>query len=299
MRATRTDNCGRIVYGEYNQAVSEGVVTTTFTPNTVETDEINVPNFAGTRCVYEPSITTLAGYSVQIVFCNVDFELFEIITKQPLVFDATGKVVGIEIDTQIALDQEGFGLETWTGAQGSDACENPGAQGEWGYLLMPRVQGGVVGDITVENAAVNFTITGASTREGNFWGNGPYAVELDDEGNAGPLFQPVSRTAALRIQVVSVAPPTEVGGARPVLDPALPAITAVTGVEGAVPLETAFTTTPAATGPVWYDFGDGEWDFVVAPGAASHVYAAAGTYTVLASQNGTVWASEEVTVPWP
>jgi PKD repeat protein len=66
-----------------------------------------------------------------------------------------------------------------------------------------------------------------------------------------------------------------------------------------VPLETAFTTTPAATGPVWYDFGDGEWDFVVAPGAASHVYAAAGTYTVLASQNGTVWASEEVTVPWP
>lgn len=399
MRVTRTDNCGRVVYGVYNQAVSEGIVNTTFTPRTVDTDEINVPNFAGDRCVYEASTTTLAGYDVEIEFCAVDFEMFEIITKQTLVFNAFGNVSGIEADTKISLDEEGFALETWIGAQGSDICLNPNARGEWGYTLLPRVHGGIIGDISIANDAINFTITGAGTREGNFWGTGPYAVELSNAGtnevqratitgtptggtftltysgqttapiayNAtaaavqtalenlsniavgdvlvgggpgpaafwtitfqgdlagtdvptitatgsftggttptiavtvttagvaptpGALYQAVSRTAALRIMLVSVPPPTEAVGARPVLNPGLPALTSVAGV--ATGLSVAFTTTPAAVGPVWYDFGDGEWDFVAAPGTASHVYDVAGTYTVLASQNGINWATVTV-----
>lgn len=401
MRVTRTDNCGRVVYGVYNQAVSEGIVNTTFTPRTVDSDEINVPNFAGDRCVYEASVTTLAGYDVEIEFCAVDFEMFEIITKQTLVLNAFGSVVGIETDTKITLDDEGFGLETWIGATGTDVCLNPNARGEWGYLLMPRLQGGIVGDITIANDAINFTITGAGTREGNFWGNGPYPVELSSAGTSevqratitgvptggtftltydgqttaaiaynaastavqtalealsnvgvgdivvsggpgpaspytftfqgglagtdvpamtatgsftggttpaiaitiitpgvapvpGPLFQAVSRTAALRIMITSVAPPTEVVGARPVLNPALPALTTI--VPAGTGLTRTFTVTPVSTGPVWYDFGDGEWDYVVAPGAASHTYDVAGTYTILASQNGINWATLSLAV---
>lgn len=297
-RVTRLDNCGRVVAGEYNQAVTEGIVTAAFTANTVDTEEINVPNFAGKRCVYEPSVTELAGYGLVLTFCNVDFEFFEILTKQTLVLNAVGEVVGLEVDT--ALDkEEGFALETWTGSQGGDVCDDPNAQGEYGYLLLPRLEGGVVGDFTVENGAVNFTVTGANTREGNQWGSGPYAVEMDELGDAGPLFQPVSRTAALRMMVTTVAPPTDAVGARPVLDATLPGFTAITAVEGDSDMEADFTTTAAATGPVWYDFGDGEWDYVVAPGTASHLYAAAGTYTVLASQNGIEWTSEDVTVPFP
>ena len=53
-----------------------------------------------------------------------------------------------------------------------------------------------------------------------------------------------------------------------------------------------------ATGSVWYDFGDGTWDYVAAPGDASHTYASPGTYTVKASQNG-VWVSTTVTVAGP
>lgn len=301
-RVTRLDNCGRVVAGEYNQAVSEGIITVAFTANTVDTDEINVPNFSGKRCVYEASVQELAGYSVDVTFCRVDFEYFEIMTKQTLVFDASGAVVGLEIDTKVALDEEGFALEVWVGSQGADVCDDPNAQGEYGYLLLPRLAGGIVGDLSVENGAINFQITGASTREGNQWGNGPYPVELDELGVAGPLFQPVSKTAALRMQLTTVAPPTEAIGARPVLNPVLPALTAVTAVEDATDtsgMTADFTVTPVSTGPVWYDFGDFGWDYVVAPGAASHQYEDAGTYTVRASQNGINWASEDVTVPFP
>lgn len=299
MRVTRLDNCGRVVIGEYNQAVSEGIVTVGFTANTVDTEEINVPNFAGKRCVFEPSVTELSGYGLSITFCNVDFEFFEIMTKQTLVLNADGDVVGLEIDTGLKIE-EGFALETWTGAKGGDVCDDPNAQGEYGYLLLPRVEGGIVGDFTVENGAVNFTISGANTVEGNQWGNGPYAVEMDELGAPGQLYQPVSKTAALRMMVTTVAPPTDAVGARAVHDASKPALTAVTATK-----KTADTTgytatlavTPAATGPVQWDFGDGTWDYVGAPGPTEHQFADPGTYTVRATQNGVNWASTTITVP--
>jgi PKD repeat protein len=113
------------------------------------------------------------------------------------------------------------------------------------------------------------------------------------------LFQAVSSTAALRLMLVTVAPPTEFTGARPLLDASAADFTSIAGIEGATPMEADFTTTPAAVAPTWWDFGDGEWDYVVAPGSASHIYEVSGTYTVRASQNGLVWTETTVTVPFP
>jgi hypothetical protein len=297
-RVTRVDNCGRVVYGEYNQSVSEGVITAEFTANTTEIAEINVPNFSGKRCIYEPAVTELAGYSLVLTFCNVDFEMFEILTGQTLVFDAAGTVIGLEVDTANSLEDQGFALEIWAGAQGGDVCDDPNAQGEFGYMLLPYLKGGIVGDFSVANAEITFTVTGASTRDGNRWGSGPYAVERDEAGDVGALFQPVSPTAAFRLQLTSVAPPEEFVGSRPVLDPTSDPLTSIAAVEGLTPQEADFATTPASTGPVWWEFGDGTWDYVVAPGATTHEYAEAGTYTARASQDGVTWSEVEVTVPF-
>lgn len=298
IRVTRLDGCGRIVLGEYGQATSEGLTSVEFTPNTTETDEISVRNFAGDRCVYEPAVQSLSGYSLEMVFCNVDIEVFEIITGQPIVFDAFGNVSGLEVDTRVDVSGQGFALEVWAGAPTGDACDNPNAQGTFGYVLLPRLEGGYLSGFSITNGEITFTITGASTREGNQWGRGPYAVELDEDGVAGTLFQPVSKTAALRLMEVTVAPPLAAVGARPLLDAALPALTGITATGTGNTRE--FTTTPAATGPVWWDFGDLEWDYVAAPGATDHVFAAGpGEYTVRASQNGKNWATTTVTVPSP
>lgn len=298
-RVTRLDGCARPVIGEYNQAVTEGVITATFTANQNETEEISVVNMNGKRCVFEPSLPELSGYSVDVQFCAVEPELFEIITGQTLVFDALGTVVGLEIDTQIKLDDKGFALEIFAGSQSVDACEDPNAEGQYGYLLLPRLQGGILGDFTVENGAINFTITGAATRDGNQWGNGPYAVDRDADGDPAPLFQALSRTAALRMQITTVAPPEPTDGARPLLDSSLPAFASIAATEGDTDMTAEFATTAVATGPVWWDFGDGGWDYVAAPGATDHVYDEPGTYTVLASQNGVNWTSTTVTVPFP
>jgi len=298
LRVTRLDSCGRPVFGEDSQAVSKGFVTVSFTANTTESDEINVTNAAGEVCIYEASVQQLVGYGIEIQFCGVDPDLLSIVTGQPVVLGWDGStVIGFDVDTQIELSQVNWGFELWMGAPTGNACATEGAQGSFGYLLLPFLSGGILGDFTVENAAVTFTVTGASTKEGNGWGVGPYNdIMLGNQTPTplpGPMPTPVSSSTALRLIEVDLLPPEPVCGARPLLDPALPALTEITAtVDG---LDVDFATIPVATGPVWYDFGDGEWDYVVAPGTASHTYAAAGTYTVQASQDG-AWVQEVVTV---
>jgi len=289
IRLTRLDGCGRPVYGDCSTAISKGFISVAFTANTTESDEINVTNAAGEVCVFEPAETTLTGYAVEIAFCEVDPELFSLVTGQPVVVDSFGNAIGFDIDTATSLSGQGFALELWAGSAKGDACATEGSQGSYGYLLLPFLQGGIVGDFTVENGAVTFTLTGANTRDGNSWGVGPYNdVMIGSGGQPGPMTSPIGTTVALRTILTDVAPPEAVCGCRPLLDASLPALTAVTGV--AVGLSVDFDVTPAATGQVYYDFGDGTWDLVEAPGDASHEYAAAGTYTVRATQNG-VWVS--------
>jgi len=399
IRVTQLDGCGRPVYGDDSQVVSKGFISVAFTANTTDSDEISVTNAAGDICVFEPSVTSLTGYGVEISFCEVDPELFALVTGQPVVLGGDGTtVIGFDVDPNISLENSNFALELWAGSPTGDACSTAGAQGAYGYLLLPYLHGGILGDFTVENGAVTFTLTGANTKEGNAWGKGPYPVMLSPTGvnevqratitgvptggtftltysgsttsaiaynatagavqtalealnnlapgdvtvSGGPgpgtpytftfggtlagkdvvamtatgtftggatptitistitpgvvpassvMSTSISSTAALRTIIVDLEPPASACGARPLLDPGLPSLTAVAGV--VTGLSVALTVTPAATGPVWYDFGDGTWDYVAAPGTTTHVYPSAGAYTVKATQNNK-WVSATV-----
>lgn len=296
LRVTRLDGCGRFVYGDASTVVSNGFVSVAYSAITVESDEINQTNAAGERCIYEPAKPSLVGYSAEITFCEVDFELFSLITGSPLIYGPDDEVIGFAIDTSIDMEDTGFGLEVWVGTAGGDACLDPNASGNFGYVLNPFFQGGIVGDYTIENGAVTFTITGANTRDGSPWGVGPYNVILNELGVAGPLLSPVNTTTPMLVMNTNVAPPSAVYGARPLMDPDATELTAITAV--ATGLSVDITATPADLNtPVYYEFGDGTWDYIAASadGATTHVYASPGTYTIRGTSNG-VWVEEEVTV---
>src|SRR5688572_1154672 len=116
IRVTKLDACGRVVFADDSSAVSKGFISVQFTANTTETDEINVTNAGGERCIYEPAETSLVGYAVEINFCNVDPELFSIVTGNPVVRDWLGRVIGIDIDTSVDLSAQGVALELWAGS---------------------------------------------------------------------------------------------------------------------------------------------------------------------------------------
>lgn len=294
-RFTLLDACGRPVYGEASQVTTAGFVSVTYTANTDEGEEINVPNAAGETCVREPAVPKFLGYTVEVAFCQVDPDLFALATGQRTVTDANGDVVGFTMDTSVSAADHFFALEVWAGAPTTGACD-VGAQGNYGYVLLPFLQAGIVGDFTIENDAVTFTLTAAATKDGNGWGVGPYNVVMSAANAPQPLWEPLSPTEHMLTVITGVAPPEAECGARPLLEADAAAITGVTATP--TELSVSFTPTPVGTDPWWVDFGDGTWDFNGAGTEIVHEYEAAGTYTYVAYR-GTSSYTGTVTVTAP
>lgn len=291
MRATRLDQAGRPVYGPESVVVTRGQISTSYTANVEEGEAISQPNGNGETCLSVPGTPTFTGFAVESTFCKVDFALFELLTGNPVVLNDSGTIVGIDEGTDIDLSGVNFALELWTGAQVTDELR-PGAEGEWGYILNPFLSGGTLGDITVENAAITFTVTGMQTKNGATWGRGPYNVDLVD-GEAAPLFVPMTSKKHRRITVVEIAPPADAAGFTALLNPADTALTSVTATVAGQ--KATLAPVPAGAGAVEYDFGNGEWDYAET-GAYSYTYPEPGTYTVTA-RRGSSKVTTSVTVP--
>lgn len=279
IRATLLNAAAQPLVGDSSVVTTKGFVTLTMTSNTEEGEAINVVNAGGETCISEAATPTWTGVAVEAEFCEVDFALFEILTGQAVVVDADGVAIGITESTDVDLSAVKFALEMWMGASTS-AAPAAGSQGFYGYVLLPHLGGGVIGDVTLQNGAITFTISGMQTKNGGNWGAGPHAVQLVG-GVPAVLSTPMLSNDHRRIMIVEVAPPAVYSGAAPLLDPTDPVITDFTATPTG--LSVAFAPTPVGTDPMFYDFGDGEWDYT-ANGSYTHVYAAAGTYSVTAKR---------------
>ena len=290
LRATRLDRSGRPVYGEGSVVVTKGFITIGMTSNVEEGEAISQTNADGDTCINEPGLPSFTGVGVEIEFCEVDFALFEMMTGQPVVLNDDGEAVGITESTSVDLSNVGFAMEMWLGADTKGATPRQGSQGDYGYILLPFVSGGVISDVSIENGAINFTVNNMATKNGSRWGSGPYNVELVG-GAPKPLRTPLRARDHRRIMNVEVAPPTVYAGSIPLLDPTAAALTAVT--VGGTGRNISFTVT--GSGGVFYDFGDGTWDYSET-GSHTHEYEADGTYQVIA-RRGLSEVTRTVTVP--
>jgi hypothetical protein len=206
MRATRLDGCGRVDPSGCSSIVSDGFVSVAFTANVDEGNAISVTNAAGRVCVRDTPTPTLTGYSLVITFCEVNPELYAMLTGQATVFDSGGDAVGFRVNGDVDSSQSGFALELWSNVPG-EACSDVSAEGTFGYLLLPFIQGGVLGDFTIEDNAVTFTVQNAQTKQGSGWGKGPYNVVAGASGTAGPLLDDIENADFLHVQLTTIAPP--------------------------------------------------------------------------------------------
>lgn len=293
MRVTRLDGCGRPIYGPDSVVTSKGFVTVSYTANVDDGEEVNLQNAAGERCVYEPAVPSLLGYTVETEFCQVDPEMFAIMTGQDTYTDAFGNVIGFIQDTAVSILDTAFALEVWAGSPATSGCTTEGGSGNFGYILLPFLQGGVLGDFTIENDAVTFTITNAATRDGSGWGVGPYDVVLGADSMPAPLNQTLTPTTHLLAIITQVSPPEAECGARPLLDPDGDPLTDVTPTPAG--LNVSFSPDPASADPWWIDFGDGTWEYSDDGSAITHMYEAADTYTFVAYRGSSEF-TDDVTV---
>lgn len=280
VRVTRLNNCGTPIDSTCAYAVSEGVITLAMTNNNQDRQEYLQLNGQGNICVDEAKEAQLRWINFELTFCNVDPELFNIITSAPLVLNDAAAPLAIGWDTtQSSPLTSFFALEAWTNTGGS-SCDDGTA--DYGYFLMPFAVGAEVSDVTLENANINFTITGR-TKKGALWGTGPYNVRVIEAagptlGDPAPLLTAIGSTVHRRQFWTELPPPPGFCGCQD-LTPVLLVVplnaTAATLRTMTIPLDAAGV--PLAGIANW---GDVSAKVVVAAGTVSitHTYAI-GSYT--------------------
>jgi hypothetical protein len=278
-RVTRLDECGTPIDSTCAYAVSEGVITLAMTNNNQDRQEYLQLNGQGEICVDEAKEAQLRWINFELTFCNVDPELFNIITAEPLVLSDAEVPVAIGWDTtQGAPLNSFFALEAWTNT-GGDSCED--GETDYGYFLLPFAVGGQVSDITLENANINFTVTGRTKRR-SLWGTGPYNVRVIEavlnNGQPAPLLTAIGSDVHRRQFWTELPPPVGQCGCQD-LTPELIVLpltaTAATLRTLTIPLDP--DGDPLVPGYV--DWGDATPDQLVASGTTvTHTYAV-GTYT--------------------
>jgi len=220
VRATLLNACGVPVTGSCSTVVSDGIISIAMTKQYEDRQEFFVKNGDGVFCVKETNAPILKWINLVLTFCNVDPELVNILSAEPLVLDDAVSPRATGYSTQegsAALSN--FAFEGWTRIANSSTPCTGGV--EFGYTLFPWVVEGTVGDVTYENGAANFVVN-ARTKSGSPWGTGPYMVDYSDNPAGSlvqiPLLTPIGALQHHRMFLTRLAPPTASCGCQALAD---------------------------------------------------------------------------------
>lgn len=281
VRITKLNSCGTPQTGSCAYATSAGVISLAMTNENLDRQEYLQTDGQGRICVLETTETQLKWINVELQFCSVDPELFNLILAESLVLNdfSTPTAIGWDTTTQAPLNSF-FGLEGWTNT-GSDSCTDN--QPDYGYFVMPFIIGAQLSDVTLENGNINFTITGR-TKARSLWGTGPYNVRLIEaagptNGVPAPLLSTVGSTLHRRMFWTELPPPPTFCGCQnsnPPFNVAPASATAVTLRTATIPIDPVTGVGFAG----YLTWGDAAAPVLVAAGTVSltHTYAV-GSYT--------------------
>lgn len=210
MRLTRVDECGAIESGPGGMLVTKGFVQVSYGLEVDEGTEISVPDAGGDLCISEPGTPSVKWVNVEAQFCRIDPDAVEMFTGWPVVLDGGGDGVGWRVQKSIAAS--GVGLEVWSDISGTGGVCSGGDKA-YGYFLVPWLNNGIMGDVTIQNGEATFTIRGKG-RSGSPWGTGPYLVDKDADGDPSKLLTPIGPDDLMDIHLTTVAPPAAAAGAQ-------------------------------------------------------------------------------------
>lgn len=279
MRVTQLDACGVVDTGSCAEVTSSGIITVAQSPEYEARQDYFTLNADAQPCITDTAPPILKWINVTLTFCQVDPQLFAMVSGEPLVLDDAEVPNVVGWDTAVgSVNSVNFALETWSRIGGSNACSDGNVN--YGYFLLPWVTEGTIGDVNLANAAATFTVTGR-TNANSPWGTGPYNVLVnqsgDNEGFPGPMLTAIGANTHRRIQLVNLAPPTASCGCGPVPGPTMGAVATVKAVVLTLP------TSPVLDFPIYVDWGDGTVVTVAGPAATvNHTYATAATFTITA-----------------
>lgn len=218
LRVTAIDACGAAVEdNDCARVVSKGFVQVSVGSETITGTSIRPLNAAGELCYQLRAPDVFTNHTLSIEFCEVDPSLMGLVTHSNPVYDYDGLTV-VGFQTLEGVKVGGYALEVWMGVPGVDCPpDSVNPVDSLGYVLFPFIIPGPLGDFTIANDAINFTVAGY-TKGNGAWGTGPYDVVAQDVANlAGPLIDPLPSDAHAHLQWTSVPAPDEFCGCQPLI----------------------------------------------------------------------------------
>lgn len=212
IRVTSLDQCGTVPASGTEGAVvaTNGFISLTLSSEIEDGAEIITRKADGSLCVNEMTAASFKRFNLEMEFCGVDPGLLSLVTNGEAYLDYNGDTAGIVIPE--GTIETKFALEMWSGLSGAACPTGVDITECSGYLLLPFVQSGVLGDIEINGEdAITFSMTGAFTKGGNGWGVGPYNVVLDGSDPA-PLPTALDPGDHLLLMETCVSPPASVCG---------------------------------------------------------------------------------------
>lgn len=211
IRVTSLDSCGNYPAPATadKMAVTNGFISVQLSAEVEDGAEILTKKADGSICVNEQAAPSFKRFTAEIEFCGVDPGLLSLVTNAEIYENYDSDTAGIVVPEGV-IDKR-FALELWTGLSGA-ACA-PGVAEASGYLLLPFMQAGVLGDITVDGEnAVTFSLTGSYTKGGNGWGAGPYKVLAGATDTPSVLPTALDPLDHLLLIETTIAPPPSACG---------------------------------------------------------------------------------------
>lgn len=204
-RFTRLGSCCDPIYGACSTVVSESFVTFSATAEIEEATEILVKTAAGKICINDLGVATLKRYNIEMEFCQANPDIFKITAGVNTVLDYANQVVGYSTGQALGGTTR-FALEIWSRIP-LDHCDGVGGE-QFVYWLFPCLTNGRLGDVTIEDGAISFTLT-AQAIPSTAWGVGPYDVVAQNATlTSGPLRLAIPEDTGYHVQVTDIAPPT-------------------------------------------------------------------------------------------
>lgn len=216
LRVIALDDCGSLpASGTANSvAVTSGFITLSLSAEIEDGSEILVKRADSSICVNEMTNPSFKRFTLEIEFCEVDPGIASLVTNARQFKDYANDTVGIAVSEGEISKR--FSLELWTGLAG-EGCAS-GVEEASGYLLLPHLNAGNVGDIEVDGEnAVTFTMTGSFTRGQNGWSNGPFNVVQGAGSTPAKLATAADPFDHMIFLRTGLTPPPEANGLIPFL----------------------------------------------------------------------------------
>ena len=218
IRVSQMDSlCRAATGGACAEIVTDGFISLSLSSEVETGAEVITKKASGALCVNVKAPDAFKRFTLEMEFCGVDPDLLSFMTNMASYGDGLGNVIGATVYEGVVTNK--FGLELWTGIA-STAPTGLGWVEASGYVVLPCVNAGVLGNVTIDGEnAVSFSMTGAYTVSGNAWGFGVHKVWNNAAGTAVVLPEAILPTEPMLITQTGVAPPPSACGCKAFVGP--------------------------------------------------------------------------------